>query len=79
VRKKPITATERVVVCGFESVTGPHVLIFSGNGWSPRDLYRTLETPDANPLRAAHAARDTAVRRECSMTDNENNLTFLLK
>ena len=32
--------------------------IMQSNGWSLRDLYRTLETPGANRLRVAHAALD---------------------
>jgi hypothetical protein len=34
----------------------------AANGWSLRELYRTLETPGANRLRDAHAALDSAVR-----------------
>ena len=37
--------------------------IMAANGWSLRDLYRTLETPGTNRLRDAHAALDSAVRR----------------
>ena len=36
--------------------------IMQSNGWSLRDLYRILETPDTNRLRDAHAALDSAVR-----------------
>ena len=42
------------------------------NGWSLRDLYRTLETPGDNKLRDAHAALDTAVRfSSLSASDGE--------
>ena len=51
----------------------------SANGWSLRDLYRTLETPGANRLRDAHAALDSAVRRGYGMKDTEDPLAFLLK
>ena len=49
------------------------------NGWSLRELYRTLETPGANRLRAAHAALDAAVRAAYGMTEKENPLAFLLR
>jgi hypothetical protein len=48
------------------------------NGWSLRDLYRTLETPGANRLREAHAALDAAVRAAYGMNDEEDTLAFLL-
>ena len=48
------------------------------NGWSLRDLYRILETPDTNRLRDAHAALDSAVRAAYGMKDTEDTLTFLL-
>ncbi len=49
------------------------------NGWSPRDLYRTLETPGANRLRDAHAALDTAVRAAYGVTPTEDPFAFLLR
>jgi hypothetical protein len=48
------------------------------NGWSLRDLYRTLETPGANPLRGAHDALDAAVRAAYGMKPREDPLAFLL-
>ena len=39
----------------------PHIT--ATNGWSRRDLYRTLETPGAKRLRDAHAALDAAEER----------------
>jgi hypothetical protein len=48
------------------------------NGWSLRDLYRTLETPGANRLRDAHAALDSAVRAAYGMKEQEDLLAFLL-
>ena len=49
------------------------------NGWSLRELYKTLETPGANKLRDAQAALDTAVRAAYGMNPDEDILTFLLK
>jgi hypothetical protein len=46
------------------------------DGWSLRDLYRTLETPGANRLRDAHAALDAAVRAACGMKEEEDPLAF---
>jgi hypothetical protein len=36
--------------------------IMAANGWSLRDLYRTLDPPGTNRLRDAQAALDAAVR-----------------
>ncbi len=48
------------------------------NGWSLRDLYRTLETPGKNPLRDAHERLDEAVREAYGMERGADILTFLL-
>jgi hypothetical protein len=53
--------------------------IMDANGWSLRDLYRTLETPGDNKLRDAHATLDTAVRAAYGMKEKEDILAFLLK
>jgi len=53
--------------------------IMDANGWSLRDLYRTLETPGDNKLRTAHAALDTAVRAAYGLKEREDILAFLLK
>jgi hypothetical protein len=53
--------------------------IMSANGWSLRELYRTLETPGENRLRDAQTALDAAVRRAYGMKDDEDTLAFLLK
>ena len=52
--------------------------IMAANGWSLRDLYRTLETPGTNRLRDAHAALDSAVRAAYGMKGAEDTLAFLL-
>ena len=52
--------------------------IMEANGWSLRDLYRTLETPGANRLRDAHVALDTAVRAAYGMSASDDILAFLL-
>jgi hypothetical protein len=53
--------------------------IMAANGWSLRDLYRTLETPGTNRLRDAQAALDSAVRAAYGMKENEDTLAFLLQ
>ncbi len=53
--------------------------IMEDNGWSLRELYRTLETPGDNKLRAAHATLDAAVRAAYGMKPEEDILAFLLK
>jgi hypothetical protein len=52
--------------------------IMSANGWSPRQLYRSLEIPGENRLRDAHAALDSAVRAAYGMKAGEEPLAFLL-
>ena len=47
-------------------------------GYSLRALYRTLEEPGANPLRAAHTRLDTAVRAAYAMPKDADPLAFLL-
>jgi len=51
----------------------------AANGWSLRDLYRTLETPGTNRLRDAQAALDSAVRAAYGMNEDEDSLAFLLR
>lgn len=51
----------------------------AANGWSLRDLYRTLETPGTNRLRDAQAALDSAVRAGYGMKEKEDILAFLLR
>ena len=53
--------------------------IMAANGWSLRDLYRTLETPGTNRLRDAQAALDAAVRDAYGMNDAKDSLAFLLR
>jgi len=53
--------------------------IMQDNGWSLRELYKSLETPGENRLRIAHAALDTAVRAAYGMKASEDILAFLLK
>ncbi len=52
--------------------------IMAANGWSLRDLYRTLETPGTNRLRGAQATLDSAVRTAYGLKDSEDTLAFLL-
>jgi restriction-modification enzyme MmeI-like protein len=47
--------------------------------YSLRDLYRTLEEPGDNPLRAAHARLDAAVRAAYGMAEDADPLAFLLE
>jgi hypothetical protein len=53
--------------------------IMDANGWSLRELYKSLETPGENRLRTAHATLDTAVRAAYGMKLDEDILAFLLK
>ena len=49
------------------------------NGWSLRELYKTIETPGENKLRDAQDALDAAVRAAYGMKAGEDILAFLLK
>ena len=53
--------------------------IMQNNGWSLRELYKSLETPGANRLRDAHTTLDAAVRAAYGMKPDEDILAFLLK
>lgn len=53
--------------------------VMDANGWSLRELYRSLELPGENRLRDAHAALDSAVRAAYGMSADEDILAFLLK
>ena len=53
--------------------------IMQDNGWSLRELYKSLETPGENRLRDAHAKLDVAVRAAYGMKPAEDILAFLLK
>lgn len=48
------------------------------NGWSLRDLYRTLELPGQNLLRDAHDRLEAAVRAAYGMKAKDDPLAFLL-
>jgi hypothetical protein len=48
------------------------------NGWSLRELYRTLDTPGKNPLRDAQDALDATVRAAYGMKAKDDPLAFLL-
>ena len=52
--------------------------VMNENGWSLRELYRTLETPGKNPLRDAQDALDAAVRIAYGMKPKDEPLAFLL-
>ena len=52
--------------------------VMAANGWSLRDIYRTLDEPGDNPLRTAHARLDTAVRAAYAMPKPADPLAFLL-
>jgi hypothetical protein len=53
--------------------------IMQDNGWSLRELYKSLETPGENRLRTALEKLDAAVRAAYGMKPDEDILAFLLK
>jgi len=52
--------------------------VMDENGWSLRELYRTLDTPGKNPLRDAQDVLDAAVRAAYGMKAKDDPLAFLL-
>jgi hypothetical protein len=52
--------------------------IMAENKWSLRELYRTLEIPGQNPLKAAQDVLDAAVRAAYGMKAKDEPLRFLL-
>ncbi len=53
--------------------------IMQDNGWSLRELYKSLETLGENRLREAHAVLETSVRAAYGMKEKDDILAFLLK
>ncbi|MEO5722292.1 MAG: type IIL restriction-modification enzyme MmeI [Chthoniobacterales bacterium] len=53
--------------------------VMAEQGWSLRQLYRTLDEPGDNHLRAAQARLDTAVRAAYGMPAKADPLAFLLE
>lgn len=52
--------------------------LMAENGWSLRELYRTLDLPGQHPLRVAQDKLDAAVRAAYGMKPKAATLTFLL-
>jgi hypothetical protein len=52
--------------------------VMAVNGWSLRDLYRTLDLPGKNPLRDLQDALDGAVRSAYGIKPQADPLAFLL-
>jgi SAM-dependent methyltransferase len=48
------------------------------NGWTLRELYRTLDLPGANPIKKAQDSLDNAVRAAYGMRAQDDPLKFLL-
>jgi hypothetical protein len=77
--QSPILAQVKAVAEAAVSLRALRRGIMAANGWSLRDLYRTLETPGTNRLRDAHIALDAAVRAAYGINPTEDPLAFLLR
>ncbi len=77
--QKPNSKDVRAVAETARSLRRLRRQILVANGWSLRDLYRTLESPGDNRLRDAQRLLDAAVRRAYGMKNDEDTLAFLLK
>lgn len=78
-RPTDAVAKIRAVADAARALRGLRREIMDANGWSLRDLYRTLELPGDNKLRDAQARLDSAVRAAYGMKPDEDMLGFLLK
>ncbi len=76
--QSPRAAQVKAVAEAARSLRALRREIMAANGWSLRELYRTLETPGANRLRDAHAALDSAVHSAYGMPEGHDVLAFLL-
>jgi SAM-dependent methyltransferase len=76
--QSPTLAQVKVVAEAARSLRALRREIMAANGWSLRELYRSLETPGTNRLRDAHAGLDGAVRSAYGMKNSEDMLAFLL-
>ena len=69
----------RAVTVAARALRGLRHEVMEANGWSLRELYKSLETVGENSLRNAHSALDAAVRAAYGMKSDEDILAFLLK
>lgn len=76
--QKPTLPQVKKVAEGAVALRALRRKVMADNGWSLRELYRTLETPGKNPLRDAQETLDAAVRVAYGMKPKEEPLAFLL-
>ncbi len=76
--QKPTLAQARKVADTAVALRKLRRKLMAENGWSLRELYRTLDLPGQNPLRAAQETLDAAVRAAYGMKAKDDPLAFLL-
>lgn len=76
--QKPALAQVRKVAVAAVALRALRRKVMAKNGWSLRELYRTLDMPGKNPLRDAQEALDAAVRAAYGMKAKDDPLAFLL-
>jgi hypothetical protein len=78
--QQPTAAAIRAVAAAAVQLRSLRRSVMHRNGWSLRDLYRTLELPGENPIRDAHSSLDEAVRNAYGMKPKPKDepLAFLL-
>ncbi|MGA2329318.1 MAG: class I SAM-dependent DNA methyltransferase [Bryobacteraceae bacterium] len=76
--QQPTAAAIRAVAAAAVQLRSLRRSVMHQNGWSLRDLYRTLELPGENPIRDAHSSLDEAVRNAYGMKPKDEPLAFLL-
>ncbi|WP_102126043.1 class I SAM-dependent DNA methyltransferase [Deinococcus planocerae] len=76
--QSPTSEQVRAVAEAAVALRGLRNEVMKRQGWSLRDLYRTLDTPGKNPLRDAQERLDAAVRAAYGMPAGADVLAFLL-
>ncbi len=76
--QNPTLLQVKKIAAAAVGLRGLRARVMAENDWSLRDLYRTVELPGQNPLKAAIDELDSAVRAAYGMRANADVLAFLL-
>lgn len=76
--QNPTQAQVQKIACAAVDLRKVRCSVMEKNGWTLRELYRTLQVPGANLLRDAHDNLDAAVRSAYGMDEEDDVLEYLL-